>query len=243
MIDLYRRSNVCLYRADSRLLLPVHMGRADLILTDPPYGIDYHGKGHRLIRGDGRLDCDRGNETILDWSIPLMVAKLRPGGRLLIWTSEKVLDHWVEALERSGVPVRAQIVWDKGNAWFDRRAKEVLLVAGGADDCSDATWVFPTVRDKELRADHPTPKPPELMERALREFSNRGDLVIDPFAGCSPIGVAAVRVGDVRYVGAELDRQYYQSAVMRLDRAVVAREAVERVLAELGQNPGLALAA
>jgi len=62
---------------------------------------------------------------------------------------------------------------------------------------------------------HPTQKPEPLLEALVRDFTDRGDLILDPFAGSGTHGVAALRQGR-RFVGWEKDPVYHQAASTRL---------------------------
>ena len=65
--------------------------------------------------------------------------------------------------------------------------------------------------------EHPTTKPPELIEIALRNSSRRGELVLDPFAGSGSTLVACQRLGRrARLV--ELDPAYCDVIVERFER-------------------------
>lgn len=73
--------------------------------------------------------------------------------------------------------------------------------------------------------DHPTQKPLELMERLVRDFTDPGDTIVDPFAGSGTTGVAALRLGR-KFIGWERDPKYHAIAVKRLS---AAREQLELV--------------
>lgn len=62
---------------------------------------------------------------------------------------------------------------------------------------------------------HPTAKPVALMEVLIRQSSNEGDIVLDPFAGSGSTLIAAKRLNR-RYIGFEIDKRYYDMAVKRL---------------------------
>lgn len=62
---------------------------------------------------------------------------------------------------------------------------------------------------------HTTQKPVALMESLLRDFTDPGDLILDPFAGSGTTGVAAIRLGR-RFVGWERDAKYHDVATRRL---------------------------
>ena len=62
---------------------------------------------------------------------------------------------------------------------------------------------------------HPTQKPVSLMEVLIKNSTNEGDVVLDPFAGCGSTLIAANRLNR-RYIGFEIDKQYYDVAYNRL---------------------------
>ena len=62
---------------------------------------------------------------------------------------------------------------------------------------------------------HPTQKPLSLMEALVRDFSDPGELVLDPFAGAGTTGVAALSLGR-RFLGWELDPAHAATAQRRL---------------------------
>lgn len=88
-------------------------------------------------------------------------------------------------------------------------------------------WTFPVPRDRHSQL-HPTPKPPEIMERALLSHSLPGDVVLDPFMGGGPVGVAAVRQGR-RYLGIELDAGYFELAKENITKALDDRDAEQEL--------------
>lgn len=70
---------------------------------------------------------------------------------------------------------------------------------------------------------HPTQKPVRMLERVLNAISNPDDIVLDPFAGSASIGVACCNTGR-RYIGCEIDSEYYELAQARLDSLVSDKE-------------------
>lgn len=82
------------------------------------------------------------------------------------------------------------------------------------------------VQQKWRRQDqqHPTQKPPELMEWLIRSYSNPGDVVLDNAMGCGSTCVAAINCGR-EYVGIEKDETYFRAARANVDaatRAIIA---------------------
>ena len=71
-----------------------------------------------------------------------------------------------------------------------------------------SVWRFSTPSNEEKQhGKHPTQKPIALIARCLRAATDRGDLVMDPFAGSASTGVAALRLGR-RFIGCEQDKAY-----------------------------------
>ena len=69
---------------------------------------------------------------------------------------------------------------------------------------------------------HPAEKPIELMERMIKNSTGEGDTVLDCFAGSGTTGVACVNTNR-RFIGFELDKDYYEIAVERLEAARSAK--------------------
>ena len=86
-------------------------------------------------------------------------------------------------------------------------------------------------RQHAERADHPTQKPLEMIERIVRVSAPAKGLVVDPFMGSGTAAVAALR-NDRRFVGFELNADYHAIARRRIDAARLA-------IAERARQPEL----
>ena len=75
-------------------------------------------------------------------------------------------------------------------------------------------------RYREARL-HPTQKPVGLMVWVLNNYTERGDLVADPFMGSGTTGVACVQTGR-RFIGIEIEPKYFDIAVGRIEAAFTA---------------------
>ena len=69
---------------------------------------------------------------------------------------------------------------------------------------------------------HPTQKPVKVLERIIKMATNEGDTVFDPFMGVGSTGVAAISLGR-KFIGCELEKEYYDAAVKRLETSVQAK--------------------
>lgn len=206
----------------------------DIVVSDPPYGILYVGMKHKAIAND---------EAPPVWCVEPMAAVLKPNCAMYICTREDVAETWREEMVRVGLKMKTSVIWDKqqwtmGDSGSDmRRQTEMVMIAHSGrallrpwkdarftgdpdkevkrDTC---LWSIKVPRDK-LSQRHPTPKPPELMERALLNHSDPDGLILDPFMGGGPVGVAAIRQGR-KYIGIELDAEYYDIAFENITRAL-----------------------
>ncbi len=79
-------------------------------------------------------------------------------------------------------------------------------------------WIVgsPKKTEKDL-GKHPTQKPEELIERIILSSTQENDLVLDMFNGSGTTGVVSIR-NNRRYLGIELDEEYYQLSKQRLER-------------------------
>lgn len=74
---------------------------------------------------------------------------------------------------------------------------------------------YPVVRGSE----HPTKKPDGLFQDLIEMFTNKGDVVLDPFAGTGTTAVAAQRTGRT-HISFELEKEYFELAVAALNQVV-----------------------
>lgn len=102
----------------------------------------------------------------------------------------------------------------------------------GTNSCSRAVNVLASMheglletsiikeRKNSYKAIHPTEKPVRLMERIIALVSEEGDIVLDPFSGSASTSVAAKNTGR-RYIGFEIDEEYYNDSVKRLCQILI----------------------
>ena len=175
---------------------------ADCVFSDPPYNIDYQGytKDRLTIQND-QMSAEQ-FKRFLQESFQCFRRVIKPGASLYICHSSSWQREFQNALEAAGFEVRCQIIWGKNTfAWGFGRYKfqhEPIFychVAGQKDswygDKSQSTlW-----EEKKPAANrlHPTMKPVELVERALVNSSQAGDLVLDSFGGSGTTLIACER--------------------------------------------------
>jgi site-specific DNA-methyltransferase (adenine-specific) len=96
--------------------------------------------------------------------------------------------------------------WD-GIVYLHRRTIKKRWHGGG----EHGNWIGPLVTN----GDHPTGKPEAMLRRMLEQFTDPGDMILDPFAGSGTTGVAAKRLGR-RCILIEREEKYCEVAAKRL---------------------------
>lgn len=210
-----------LYNEDCRFVLPTLHG-VDLVASDPPYGIAYTTSFRRVSDAPAMLAND--DIAPVD-TVAMMVRPLRTGGAIYLCTRFDVSNQWVVAVESSGCVMKTAIIWDKLNHTagdlegdYGCQTELVLFAHKGRHRLRDGRdvnlWRIP----RPIFGDHPTPKPVDLMGRIIRNSSDKGQTILDPFMGSGTTGVAAVKLGR-RFIGIEIDKRYFDIACRRIEEA------------------------
>jgi len=204
--------------------------RADCLWTDPPYGVRYEGKTARRLRFEG--DDPEGLGELLRASFATACAVLEPGAAIYIaHPAGRGAAVFCEAFLEAGWVLHQTLVWRKdvfvlGHSDYHYQHEPILYGhapakgrrgRGGAgwygDNAQSSVFDVPRPRASEL---HPTAKPIELIEIALRNSTQRGDLVLDCFGGSGSTLIAAHRLArQARLL--ELDPAYCDVIVQRFE--------------------------
>lgn len=205
----YQDQLVELYHGNCLDFLDILM-RADVMVTDPPYGISYKSERVPLrsvqpIAGDGSVEVR--DEVLSAWGEkPALVfgkwSKPRPEGtrQRLIWSK-----HPDPGMGDLGMPWgnSDEEVYVLGRGWTGKRGSNIL------------TYPKPSLSD---RYGHPTPKPVALMEALIAKCPD--GIIVDPFAGSGSTLRAAKNLGR-RAVGFEIEEEYCATAARRLSQEVL----------------------
>ena len=207
--------------------------KVDHIITDPPYNIskanNFETMNSSQRKGVDFGEWDKGFDLV-SW-IKIAGQMLEAGGSFIIFNSYRNLTPIIGALESAGMEVKDLLKWVKTNPMprnIERRYVQDTEYAIWAVK-PKKPWVFnkpenvpylraefssSTVAGHE-RTSHPTQKSRKVMAEIVSIHTNPGDLILDPFMGSGTTGVAAIQNGR-RFVGIELDADYYQIAAKRL---------------------------
>jgi DNA modification methylase len=198
--------------------------KADMVFTDPPYGVDYDGghaeKGKRRekLENDDKVDMYGG-------SLPLAYAYSNDSAPLYLWFADRFAKDVLNALENNSYQVRTWIIWNKNMAQFGaigaqyKTKHEPVIYAfkkGKAPTWNGVTNEV-TVWDVDRHSKnefHPTQKPIALCERAIKNHLGTEACVLDLFLGSGSTLIACEKTGRICY-GMELDPKYCDVIVQR----------------------------
>ena len=205
MTPFYEQNGITIYHGDCRQVLPF-LPQFDLLLTDPPYGMEYQSnyrkQKHRKIQNDSQLPlseiylalskADVAAYVFCRWdNLPQMPVPKS----VIAWVKNNWsmgdLDH------EYGRQWEACCFYARKNHRFTKRPADVLQ--------------FPRTKNEN----HPTEKPVSLLTEIISH--NRVQTVFDPFVGSGTTLVAAKRAG-LQAVGIELEEAHCDRAVSRLEQ-------------------------
>lgn len=214
----------------------------DMTFTDPPYNVNYANTAKDKMRGKNRpiLNDNLGDGFggfLMEACHNLLT---RTKGAVYIAMSSSELDTLQAAFRAAGGRWSTFIIWAKntftlGRSDYQRQYEPILYgwregidhFWCGARDQGDV-WHVKKPAKNDL---HPTMKPVELVERAIRNSSKTKDLVLDPFGGSGTTLIACEKTGRrARLI--ELDPKYVDVIVKRWEeftgqKAVKANQPAE----------------
>lgn len=209
------------------------------VLTDPPYEAEAHTLGRRIktVGGGGNYGMTGG--LALNFA-PITEAEreavademVRVARRwIIVFCQVEAVAAWRDALEDAGATYKRACAWLKSDAQpqlsGDRPGMGYESIVC-AHKLGRSRWngggkrgVYESARASTIErrpALHMTEKPLPLMEQLVRDFTEDGDLVCDPYAGSGTTGVACVRLRR-QFLGWERDAGFHAAAIKRLSAA------------------------
>jgi len=234
----YDHDGIQIYHGDALTLLPfLEIDGAAAVVTDVPYASGARTEAQKsrsgaMVRGakwDTKpIENDQMTTTGFIWMIRELCYAVRPrlidGGSFLTFIDWRQWPHLVGAVETTNLRVNQMIVWDKlhyGMGAGFRTQHELILHAS-----KDTARIFDHGTGNVLRFKrvdneyHPSPKPPELLEKLIRVVSRPGELIVDPMCGAGSTLIAAKMCGR-RAIGIEIEEKHCRSAATLCDQQVL----------------------
>lgn len=212
--------------------------RARLIFTDPPFGT---GKVQQM--GSAKYTDHEQHDLVLA-GIRSSLQYLAVDGTLAVLCDYRLAYDLVPYIVNSGMVLRGEVIWEFGlgrprTSWWPNRHNHVLTFTWGEDggifDASavprerrlapkrgypddrpaGSVWQYTMSNTDPQRVSYPNQKGIELIQPFIKAHTLPGDIVLDPFAGSSSTGEAALRLGR-RYVGVDSSVDAVRVSTQRL---------------------------
>jgi len=203
-------------------------GSADLVLTDPPYGIDYSSNwskdaGYRKsVKSVDGIHNDGSNNTDFLAEVVSELDRVLKDDSHFYWFTRWDRIHLQLPILEKHFTLKNAIIWKKNN-WsmgdlqgayagqyevilFAQKGRRILNEVDGKKRHPDVLE-FDRIPSTRLRHSHE--KPEDLIEFLIRKSSNEGEIILDPFAGSGTTAAVAKRLGR-SFITIELDEDYVE---------------------------------
>ena len=196
----------------------------DLIVTDPPYLMDYQSNRRKKEDRFDKIKNDKGNYTLIQEYLKECHRIMKDNTAIYCFCSWHNIDFFKREFEKY-FKLKNIIVWNKNNhgtgdlkgsyaprhefILFGHKGRTLLREKRIADviDCAK-------IPSKKLT--HPTEKPQDLLEIFIKQSSDEGSIIFDGFMGTGSCGIVAKKLNR-KFVGIELDSTYFNIACERLE--------------------------
>lgn len=201
----------------------------DLILTDPPYGMNYHsgryinGNPFNKIKKDDIFDVDFNDK----W-LKLCYEKSKENSCLLLFTSYQVLSKWILIIEKYWI-IKNLLIWVKNNhsagdleGNFGNQYEIIIFGIKGKFKLNGYRHSNVYFADKIPPKYHPTEKPIELLRKLIEATTITNSVVLDPFMGSGSTALACKETNR-NYIGFEIDQNYHKKSLERVNISIVSQ--------------------
>jgi DNA modification methylase len=233
--DIYILGNHRLMCGDSTSIDAVDKlmdgNKADMVFTDPPYGMSYGGgRAGAIGSNDGtvkKFGVIKGDDKTGDELIQLVrdalisaVTTTKSGASFYVCFPWRTYSEFEKAMNECSLKTSACIVWDKKSIGLGlsnyRPQHEFIFYSKGdswyGDKAQSDVWYMS--RGATGKYVHPTQKPVELVEKAINNSSKSGDIILDVFGGSGSTLIATEKIGRCARL-MELDPKYCDVIVQR----------------------------
>lgn len=203
------------------------------MITDPPYGVKYEAGWRADAKGVKKTEREENsnlqNDDRADW---YDAWALFPGNVAYVWHASSFTDVVMESLRKAGFEIKAQIIWNKNVHALSRSDYQWkhepcwYAIKKGAnhnwmgDRKQKTVWDIQNVmfeKDAGGKTAHPTQKPVALYENSIKNHTNSGEYIYEPFGGSGSSIVAAEKTGR-RSLTMELDEKYCDVIIKRWEQ-------------------------
>ena len=208
--------------------------KVDLIVTDPPYLMNYYSKwitdkSHDFCKP---ISNDTNFDLIKD-IMPLLFELLNDGGAVYMFCNANHIDYFKQQIEQH-FKLKNILIWIKNN-WsagdlkttYGKRTEFIIYASKGRHELNgrrdnDTLYYNRVAGNMKL---HQNQKPVDLLTFLINKSSKPNDTILDCFMGSGSTGVACLQT-DRNFIGIELDEKYYNIAKQRINEAKAQRRLI-----------------
>lgn len=191
----------------------------DLILTDPPYGMNYQ-SSWRTEKYD-KIE----NDVTTEWIKPFLQESfrvLKDDTHIYLFCNDYAISDFRKELEIAGFTPKRAMVWVKNNHTsgdlegdYGNKTEFILFAHKGRRELNGKRETNVIQESRQATELHPTQKPVELMKFFMEKSSNEGDTILDPFGGSCTTLIAAEEMGR-KCICIEKEEKYVEIGKARL---------------------------
>lgn len=224
----YSDESVIIYHGDCRDVLDDIDVRADLLLTDPPYGQQFSGGGATTKRANIRGDGARQGVRVVRQMLGAVGDTLAHDAHAYLFCHWESWPDFYDAAT-GHLDIKSSLIWHKERGGMGdlalEYARDYEVILFGVQPGSrrplhgrrDGAVIRGHAPISSKARVHPTEKPVSLLRYLIEKSCPPGGLVLDPFAGSGPVGEAARETGRLAVL-IEMDEAHCETAATRMRR-------------------------
>jgi len=186
------------------------------VITDPPYGMNYISNRRTASEKDKGISNDENLDLAIETVNKVfskLYNKMDENSALFCFIGWKQEKYFIELIEDIGFEVKNVLIWNKNNHGtgdliysFAPKHERIIYATKGKVKLN---YRNPDVLEgSDIRTNHPTSKPIDLLKKLIESTTLQNDIVVDPFAGHGSTGIAAKELNR-NYWLCELDYENY----------------------------------
>ena len=219
----YQDESAAIYCCDNRDVLPLFPDKAfDLVLTDPPYGVDLgvkkypDGSQHGLVRKSYQ-DFEDTYENFISNIVPSLVISLDKSNRGMVFISAHRIHDLPRCSSMGGIYCPSA---NGRDCWGFTTFLPILLYGHDPTIANGSRTKVLVSNHTAEKNGHPCPKPLQWITWCVERGTEPNQTILDPFLGSGTTAVAAKILGR-KCIGIEISEEYCAIAAARLIGATI----------------------
>lgn len=216
--------DAALYLGDCLEILPI-LGEVDVVITDPPYGVDLSGKKAKK-RGGGATTIDGGYASFNDTEDNIKINIIPRFEGALLLAGRAAITPGVRCMMLYPRPTDVGCFYSAAGtgmtSWGFSCSQPIFfygkcpyLARGKGSRANSCGQTYPNDANE---TGHPCAKPVRMMNWLVNRASWEDETVLDPFMGSGTTGVACMNLGR-KFIGIEIEPKYFDISCERIEQA------------------------